>query len=552
MFILDTAQDPFDIFSWQSFVAMNWPEGETGEPANQQIGSLPDAARVWFRYETPQALFDPDYVDPVCNHEPEDDKPVLRTGKFLQSSGYPLIDNNLNYVVYDLRINPMMADYIRSNGLDTLEGQRAFADSGQMIGFPMGYYDDPLQKTGGVPGSAALKSAWKILDIESGDDPSRYYTMSGRIAVAAEHSETGEAFCLEAQLALVGMHIMQRNRSGNGKDWTWSTFEHVDNAPDATNARKPIDTLHETLFEGGCQGPQQLDQEYAFYKSGCENCATNHLESAEWKWSPRKPYAAHHANAAGTGSQVVRCWKIFEGTQLVNSVWQEKLQGTVWANYQAASAQWKGANKGMMFPEGEVPRYLTNTTMETYEQTGIEQFLPRMPCEREDRCGSGRQLQLFAVPGQSLSVVEVGCIGIVWKIGSRRRQSRRWATITAATGSFSSAFRVNIGVFEVTCSKCHPRPLCTGREISPGASRRRTASSSVTRRLIPRTPPLSRVRMSSEWRLTRVSKFSVVADSNSDSMRCFAPGPWRISKCATSRMLRRRMRSRTRTRWTPN
>ncbi len=53
---------------------------------------------------------------------------------------------------------------------------------------------------------------------------------------------------------------------------------------------------------------------------------------------------------------------------MVNRIWQKKLKGTVWAYYQTLSAQWKGANRDAMFPEGEVPRFLTNTSLETYDQ----------------------------------------------------------------------------------------------------------------------------------------------------------------------------------------
>jgi hypothetical protein len=45
------------------------------------------------------------------------------------------------------------------------------------------------------------------------------------------------------------------------------------------------------------------------------------------------------------------------------------LGGTVGANYMLISTQWRGANKSPLFEHGEVPRFLTNTTMETYGQT---------------------------------------------------------------------------------------------------------------------------------------------------------------------------------------
>ena len=368
MFINAVAQNSFDIFSWQSFIAMNWPLDSDGVPAPGKIGALPDAARAWSTYQTPQQLFNPDFEDTICGARGASDLPTLTTSSFIQTSGFPLIDRNLNYTVYDVRINHALADYIVSNGLNTVEGQVAFQSSGQEIEFPRGFYSDPATKAGGAVGAAAIKSAWKIIDQQAGDDESRYFTIKGRIPISAEDSTSGKAFCLETRLALVGMHIMRRTQSGHGDKWIWSTFEHVDNAPIAANARKSVDTLHDELFQGGCKSPDKLDKQYAFFNQTCPDCATNQLSEADWKWSPTPPHAAAFATKGQYGTQVVRCWQTFEGTALVNNLWQQSLSGTPWANYESVSAQWKGANPGVMFPQGEVPRFLTNSTMETYDQ----------------------------------------------------------------------------------------------------------------------------------------------------------------------------------------
>lgn len=366
-FILAKAQDSFDIFSWQSFVSMNWPVTASAEEETV-IGDAPQAARKWFSYKTPQQLFAPDYTDPICADTTEDELIQLRLSSFRQTGGLPLIDRNLNYVLYDIRINDVLADYIVDNGLDSIEGQQAFADAGNEVDFPLGFYDDSDARSGGGEGAAAMKSAWKILDESRGDDPSRFFQVNAAVSVTPDNSETGETMCLRVKLGLVGMHIMTRTKTGNGSEWTWSTFEHVDNAPVAVNSRKPIDTLHKNLFDGGCKGPTETDREYAFYDAACKDCNSNSIKPADWKWAATAPYAATHAQHGKYGTQVVRCWRVFEGTQDVNAIWQQKLRGTVWANYQSSSAQWKGANRGAMFPQGEVPRFLINTTMETYDQ----------------------------------------------------------------------------------------------------------------------------------------------------------------------------------------
>ena len=391
MFILDTAQDPFDIFSWQSFIAMNWPLDRSGSPAETPIGTSPDAPRVWMRYKTPAELYGNTALNAPCDAIADDDRPILRTSNFYQTGGYPLIDRNLNYIVYDIRINDIMADYVVENGLHSIEGQLEFAAGGGKVEFPLGHYDDPLARSGGMRGSAAVKSAWKIIDTEAGDDPSRYYTMDGLISVDAGNSETGEPLCVEARLGLIGMHIMQRTRSGNGPEWTWSTFEHVDNAPFAGNARKPVDTLHDVLFEGGCSAPADAGRSYTLFNPDCPECKTNQVvgEGARggWKWSPIRPHARSHGHLGRYGTQVVRCWKVFEGTEQVNSLWQDALAGTVWANYESLSAQWRGAKKSMMFPAGEVPRFLVNSAMETYDQYGTKSSC--MGCHNDARSVAG-------------------------------------------------------------------------------------------------------------------------------------------------------------------
>ncbi|MBX2870163.1 MAG: hypothetical protein KTR18_15890 [Acidiferrobacterales bacterium] len=394
MFIMAAAQNSFDIFSWQSFVAMNWPLMKSGDLAETQIGTMPDAARVWSTFKTPREIFSPDYIDPICGEVSGDQGPVVHATSFKQAGGLPLIDRNQNYVVYDLRINDMMANYILANGLDSVEGQLQFAEAGNKIDFPLGFYDDPVKKLGGKEGSAAVKLAWKIMDVGNGDNPSRYFTTPGKIAVPARDSESGKAFCIDAVLGLVGMHIMQRTQSGNGREWTWSTFEHVDNAPFAQNSRKPVDTLHEELFPNGCLADPADQFRYAFYNADCPDCETNSLESADWKWSRTMPYAAA---AKVSATQVVRCWQIFEGTELVNQLWQEKLQGTVWANYESSSAQWKGAKKSMLFPHGEVPRFLVNSTMETYSQYGENSSC--IGCHASARTAAGQESNFSFILG---------------------------------------------------------------------------------------------------------------------------------------------------------
>jgi len=228
IFLSAAAQNSFDIFSWQSFIALNWPVDRDGAPL-PSLSTDDEHIPQWADYITPQELFASNQEHTICDSD-SSGKFTLTTSNYLQPTGHPLIDQNLNYVVYDVRVNSIMADYMRKNDLTTVAGQHRFSETNRDYDFPVGFYDNPITKTGGHAGSIALKTAWKVID-KSERNPNRFFTVNGNIAIPAEFSETGENLCIEATLGLVGMHIMRRTESGNGNEWIWSTFEHIDNAP---------------------------------------------------------------------------------------------------------------------------------------------------------------------------------------------------------------------------------------------------------------------------------------------------------------------------------
>ena len=223
------AQNPFDIFSWQSFVALNWPADEAGAPIGERIGTHPNLPRVWQFYKQPGEVFGLTGEDQPCRSGAAAE---IATDMILQSSGKPLIDRDLNYIVFDIRMNGRTEQYIVANGLDSTQGQLRFRQAGKAVDFPRGHYRDKPTRTGGELGAIAVKTAWTIIGAGASEEAGSYYTVDGLIAVPAARSETGEALCMRTRLGLIGMHIMHRTESGNGGDWLWSTFEHVNAAPD--------------------------------------------------------------------------------------------------------------------------------------------------------------------------------------------------------------------------------------------------------------------------------------------------------------------------------
>ena len=358
------AQNPFDIFSWQSFVALNWPADEAGAPIGERIGTHPNLPRVWQFYKQPGEVFEFTSEAQPCRSGAAAE---IATDMILQSSGKPLIDRDLNYIVFDTRMNDRTEQYIVANGLDSAQGQRRFQQAGKVVDLPLGHYQDKSARTGGELGAIAVKTSWKIIDAGASEEAGSYYTVDGLIAVPAARSETGEALCIRTRIGLIGMHIMHRTASGNGGDWLWSTFEHVNAAPIADNALDPNNILGE-LFADGCLADTVESQRYVLFNPECKGCATNTTPEAEWKWFEDAPHARGHATRGEFGTQVVRCWQIFESTAHVNRVWHARLRDTVWSNYQLISTQWRGSPSSELFPNGEVPRFLTNVTLETYDQ----------------------------------------------------------------------------------------------------------------------------------------------------------------------------------------
>ena len=210
-------QRAFDNFSWQSFVALNWPSDGSGSPLPGQIGTAPNAPRVWEKYKTPGEVFglagkmsllkgkanlEGRRVFQMTTKSDQSGDTSITTGAFHQATGQPLIDRNLNFVVYDIVMNPTEEKYIMKNGLNTAAGQKAFRAAGKEVSFPMGFYDDNATHTGGAVGAIEVKTAWRIL-VPGVDDLSRYYNVKGVILISADQSESGEALVINATLSLI-------------------------------------------------------------------------------------------------------------------------------------------------------------------------------------------------------------------------------------------------------------------------------------------------------------------------------------------------------------
>ncbi|MFY0632599.1 MAG: hypothetical protein JXQ91_02210 [Vannielia sp.] len=323
--IAGAAQDPFDTFSWQAFTALNWPD--TARP-----GAAPASWRGFARKAQAPG---------PCGPRPPGT--VLATP--LQSDGNALIDRNARFITYETRLNPVAAAY-----LATLP---PYTD----VNFPRG-------ESTARPASVLLKTAWRILPAP---DPA-YITAPGAIEIPAHMRPDGVPACAEARLGLVGMHIVTKVASGHGDHWLWSTFEHVALAPEAENAREINSLYANPLFPEGCRGPAEAPGDWLLYNPATPHAPAN-APPASALWHDTAPMARSPSGSALPPTQVLRCWAIFGPTRATNARWQARHAGTPLARYQLISTQWRGANPDPIFPEGELPRYLSNLTLETYVQT---------------------------------------------------------------------------------------------------------------------------------------------------------------------------------------
>ena len=383
--VLDSSsQVPFDLFSWQSFIALNWPAGTEGNPLSGIIGSAPDSFRVWEQYPDIANVFDNTLFGASCAPAENQKKLFLYMktprlvnpdGSFEEADGHALLDRNLNFVLYDIRLNNEEVNYILNNNLNTKIGQLRF--NGSAVDFPIA-----SATVKGSEGAIEIKAAWRILDTTKGDDPSRYYSRKATIFIPGKSVKNGQALCIEETVGLVGLHISRKVSTPSANQvnpWIWSTFEHVDNLPDNPNAA------------------QVNDQRYSFYRPDCINCPINfppaftdstrtcygvdnpvplNPKLRAVKWARQKPYGIDYGICVdgeneGTyfGTQVNRLFPIFQYTQLLNAYFQDKLSGTVWANYKLAGTQWRRDPFENFTSTTDIPLLLGSAVQETFMQS---------------------------------------------------------------------------------------------------------------------------------------------------------------------------------------
>ena len=377
----------FDIYSWNAFIALNWPaenstKGE--EPCNLQNGVARDCDKplpsgdygptVWETYKSDAAVFQGDAkraIAPVgwnCPLEPlpgcdsveaadaaEARFPVLRmiikdansAHEFLQAKTFaPLIDQNGSFVRYEMRMNRTEFEYIDANKLWDSNHHTADVDFQ-----PVGSIENQ------TVGPIEVKAAWKVLTKK--DKRERFHVRPVEVAWP-NPDKKGKYLCEEYTMGLVGLHIAHKTQ--HAPQWIWSTFEHVDNYkgpkpsfanPDCDAATCPPNVPPKTPQDGWNGDP--------------------HI-----RWDPPTQVAVTDGSVATIRPEAAK----------VNAEVRQKLAelGSVWQYYELVSTQWPSVpylcepppskickpapvyKKATLISQGagQIPHELGNSTMETY------------------------------------------------------------------------------------------------------------------------------------------------------------------------------------------
>lgn len=385
---LPAAQKLFDIFSWQAFVALNSPTG-----GSSGLGPLnPDTPLAWESWQQTANVFLPDGQTPTWKPAaaPSLDHfkagwrqfPTINEGK--QAFSGPLIDQNGRWVHYVSLMNRVEFDYIVQNELYNLEGQATFVKSNK-IEFP--------QDTDTAHGSIEIKLAWKFLtpaEVASNRFLVKRLPVTVYRPVAPSTADAPPAAQVSGRssgapptrapepLGLVGMHIAMRTRSS--PQWIWATFEQIDNTRldfSTGDARHPL-PAHPSLSNP--DNPDALP--WANLLPAYNASTTGGVSATDWDETIPMPPV-----------EVLRVVPPPQSTQLVNIAAQAflgsrnsplryyELNGTQWPKHPNAPSVPGGQGSApesisRKMPGEVVPVYLTNSTMETYFQKGLQAAAP--------------------------------------------------------------------------------------------------------------------------------------------------------------------------------
>ena len=361
----------FDWFSWESFIALNWPASTVGrgnpdQPANPSVfTSMTSSTPVtWATYKanwelydqydqrpTPWDDYDAPYWPTVCPEAKPTDKQLLMVTKgdtvlsdVNEAFSFPLYDQQSNPVYFEVRYNKAYYDFVR--GADDKPASWLYYAKN----LPTDYTQVPLPPNSSSTADAIMvKAAWRNLSGMETSMTKRYYTVNAWVYVPGSG-------CSQVPMGLVGFHIAQKTK--DFPQWIWSTFEQVDNVP------PKVDNVPSS-FNNGTDQPS----------TGTQGFANRPTYQAPGQLPPTSPPTqVTRVNPIPTtpaGASTVDVNNAFHNALPKNSPWQY---------YQLIVTQWPTqpqtykppADRGV-YPSGAGSPFpvsgAVNVTLETYFQT---------------------------------------------------------------------------------------------------------------------------------------------------------------------------------------
>jgi hypothetical protein len=362
----------FDWFSWESFIALNWPasangRGNPNQPNTPSVfTSMTNTSTVtWNTYKANWELYNQydkrpspwnDWKSPYApagcpQAKPTDTQLVMVTKGDTELSdnitafSFPLVDQNRNYVFFEVTYNEAYYDFVR--GDDGKPASWLYYSKN----LPTDYTVVSLPPNSASTNNAIMvKAAWRNLSPLPASQRSRYYTVNAWV-----YNGTTKQ-CTQQPMGLVGFHIAQKTTTF--PEWIWSTFEQVDNVP-------PKAGNTPSSFNNGTDVPP----------TGTQGFANRPQYNTPGQLPPNPtPTQVNRINpipTTPTGASTVDVNNTFHNALPKTSVWQ---------NYQLVVTQWPttatpfkpGADRGV-YPSGAGSPFpvsgAVNVTLETYFQT---------------------------------------------------------------------------------------------------------------------------------------------------------------------------------------
>lgn len=363
----------FDWFSWESFIALNWPASNVGR-GNAQDPNDPAAFTsmtnttpvTWATYKANWELYDQydqrptpwnDYAVPytpsVCEQAKPTDRQMVMVTKgdtvlqdVNEAFSFPLYDQQSNPVYFEVRYNQAYYDFVR--GSDNSPSTWLYLAQN----LPTDYTRVPLPPNTTNSGNAImLKAAWRNVQSLQTTLLNRYYIVNAWV-----YNPGATPPCSQQQMGLVGFHIAQKTK--DFPQWIWSTFEQIDNVP------PKVDNVPSS-FNNGTDNPP----------TGTQGFANRPTYTAPGQLPPTSPPTqVNRLNpipTTPTGASTVDVNNAFHNALPKNSPWQY---------YQLIVTQWPTdparfkppANRGVYPQDSGQPfpvNGAVNVVLETYFQS---------------------------------------------------------------------------------------------------------------------------------------------------------------------------------------